>query len=185
MRKTLFIDMDNTLADFNTAFSNKFEMLYGEPLVYDQKSYDLLYQMDNIKDKEKVYLEVMDSKDFFVDIEPYDGAVKSLHTLNEFFDVYICSKPYNRGGLHSARDKLRWLKFHAPFIDIYKQVIFMSDKELLDGKNRILIDDNVEFLNAWSHEAICFAQPYNKDCSYDFRSNDWEEIADWLLDRYV
>jgi len=179
--------MDNVLADFNAGFEKVYSQLYGNKIRISLEHYDVLHDSGlPQKEKQKIYDTVFCTPGFWIQFNPIPNSIEVMEELNQKFDLFICSKPTNKGDMNCTREKLLWLDSHFPFLCPTKQVIFMSEKHLLDGNNRILIDDSVDHLEKWSKGvAIKFFQPYNQDfMDADFDVADWLEIGSLLLDNY-
>ena len=117
MKKILYIDMDNVLVDFPSAFSR-----IGEELLEEYK--------DNLDEV----------PDIFSQMDPMPGAIDSYKELSELFDTYILSTaPWKNPSAWS--DKLEWvhkyLGEHA-----YKRLILSHHKNLNDG--HFLVDDRTK-----------------------------------------
>jgi 5'-nucleotidase len=113
-KKILYVDMDNVLVDFPSAFSKV------EPA--------LLEKFENKKDE---------IPGFFALMEPKEGAIEAYMELAEHFDTYILStSPWENDT--ALADKLNWVKKHLGKV-AYKRVIFSHNKHLNVGD--YLIDD--------------------------------------------
>ena len=115
--KILYIDMDNVLVDFRSAF----------PKV-DPK---LLEKYKEDKDEIPGIFSLMD---------PMHGAIESVTFLAEHFDIYILSTaPWDNPS--AWHDKLLWIKKHLPEI-AYKKLILSHHKNL--NKGDYIIDDRTK-----------------------------------------
>ncbi len=114
MKKTLYIDMDNVLVSFSSAFPR-----VGEAILREYEG-----RLDEI--------EGLFSK---MDPEPY--AIEAVEFLSRHFDTYILSTaPWENPSAWS--DKLLWIKKHLPEV-AYKRLILSHNKHLNQGD--YLIDD--------------------------------------------
>jgi 5'(3')-deoxyribonucleotidase len=105
MRKTLYIDMDNVLVDFPSAF----------PLVDPA----MLDQYDTNKDEIPGIFSLM---------KPMEGAVEAFVELSSLFDTYILStSPWENPSAWS--DKLLWVKKHLGK-PAHKRLILSHHKHL-------------------------------------------------------
>lgn len=112
--KILFIDMDNVLVDFQSAFQ-----YIDKPTL--EKNIDNLDDIDGI----------------FSLMKPMPGALEAYHFLSKHFDTYILSTaPWNNPS--AWIDKLLWVKKHLPEV-AYKRLIITHHKNLCQGD--YLIDD--------------------------------------------
>jgi len=116
MKKILYLDMDNVLVDFPSAFARIPEETlreYGE-------------------DKDEI-------PGIFALMEPMPGAVEAFNALAEVFDVYILSTaPWENSSAWS--DKLKWVKRHLGE-KAWKRLILSHHKNLNRGD--FLVDDRV------------------------------------------
>jgi 5'(3')-deoxyribonucleotidase len=178
--KYIFVDMDNVLAKCSEGFTETYEMLYKQPLIYDGTNYDLLAQEDHLSASQKgiVYKEVFGNPGFWLRLKVFEDSQEVLEAMNNIFEIYILSKPFNKGSMSCTQEKLLWLSEYFPYLDVNKQVIFMADKSLIDRKNYILIDDHIENLDSWVEgTAIKFDQDYNLNYKKaDYNVRNWNDI---------
>jgi 5'(3')-deoxyribonucleotidase len=114
-KKILYIDMDNVLVDFKSAFSKIDKCV-----------------LEQYKDKD-------DIPGIFSLMEPLKGAVKSFNVLSDKYDVYILSTaPWENPSAWS--DKLNWVKKYLGE-KAYKRLILTHHKNL--NKGDYLIDDRL------------------------------------------
>lgn len=117
MKKILYIDMDNVLVDFESAF----EHLSRDTML------DYVGKLDEIPG-------------IFSLMEPMPGAVAAFHTLIQHYDTYILSTaPWLNPSAWS--DKLLWVQKHLGII-AYKRLILSHHKNLNDG--HFLVDDRTK-----------------------------------------
>jgi len=114
--KKIYIDLDNVVVDFTSAFS-KIEKHF----LIDFK--DKLDEIPNI----------------FSLMDPLPKAIESVGFLAEYFEIYFLSTaPWNNPSAWS--DKVRWIKQYFPKTG-YKRLILSHHKNLLEGD--YLIDDRM------------------------------------------
>lgn len=114
--KTLYIDMDNVIVDFRSAFS-KIDAKILEQYKGDEDEIDGIFGL----------------------MDPIPNAINSIEFLSNHFDVYILSTaPWNNPSAWS--DKLLWIKKHLPEV-AYKRLILSHHKNLNHGA--YLIDDRL------------------------------------------
>jgi 5'(3')-deoxyribonucleotidase len=117
MKKILYIDMDNVLVDFPSAFS--------------RVSPDLLIKFKDDKDEIPGIFSLMD---------PMPGAIESFNELSMLFDTYVLStSPWENDSAWT--DKLKWVKKHLGK-SAYKRLILSHHKNLNVGD--FLIDDRTK-----------------------------------------
>ena len=114
MKKIVYVDMDNVLVDFESAFP--------------KLSKDTLEEYKDDKD---------DIPGIFALMEPMPGAIESFIELTKHFDTYILSTaPWNNPSAWS--DKLLWVKNNLSE-QAFKRLILTHHKNLNTGD--YLIDD--------------------------------------------
>ena len=114
MKKTVYVDMDNVLVDFQSAFP--------------KLSKDVLEEYEDDKD---------DIPGIFALMEPMPGAIESFKELIQHFDTYILSTaPWNNPSAWS--DKLLWVKENLGEL-ASRRLILTHHKNLNTGD--YLIDD--------------------------------------------
>lgn len=117
MKKILYVDMDNVLVDFPSAFS--------------RVSPELLTKHGDDKDEIPGIFSLMD---------PIPGAIDSFNELSKLFDTYILStSPWENDSAWT--DKLKWVKKHLGK-SAYKRLILSHHKNLNTGD--FLIDDRTK-----------------------------------------
>lgn len=133
MKKILYVDMDNVLVDFPSAF----------PLV----ALELLAAYPNDKDEIPGIFSLM---------SPMPGAIDAFDELSRLFDTYVLSTaPWENASAWS--DKLLWIKKYLGK-PAYKRLILSHHKNLNDGD--FLIDDRkANGAEKFSGQHIHFGQP--------------------------
>ena len=117
MRKILYVDMDNVLVDFPSAFDHLDDGVMEE---YEGR-------MDEVTG-------------IFSLMKPMPHAIESYEKLSEFFDTYILStSPWNNPS--AWHDKVRWVQQYLGK-SAYKRLILSHHKHLNHGD--FLIDDRTK-----------------------------------------
>jgi 5'-nucleotidase len=112
-KKIVYIDMDNVLVDFPSAFEH-----------FDTA---ILQEYKNNEDEIPT---------IFGKMKPFPNAIEAYNLLEKYFQVYILStSPWDNPT--ALPDKLAWIRTHLP--TAYKNVIFSHNKHLNIGD--YLIDD--------------------------------------------
>lgn len=115
-KKILYIDMDNVLVDFPSAFPK-----------LDKDVFDKYENKDDIPE-------------IFRLMEPIKGAVEAFEILSKQFDVYVLSTaPWENPSAWS--DKVNWVKKYLGDF-AYKRLILTHHKNL--NKGDYLIDDRIK-----------------------------------------
>ena len=124
MKKIIYIDLDNTLAD-----------------------YLALAQEMNVEPKDAKRIQ-----GFFAQLQPMPGAIDAYNRLAEHFDVYILSTaPWNNPSAWS--DKVIWITKHLDDV-FHKKVVITHCKHLCKGDILIDDRDKhgvTEFEGEWIH----------------------------------
>jgi len=155
-KKIVYIDMDNTLVDFTSAFPKL------DPAVFD--AYD---------DKD-------DIPGIFALMDPMPGAIEAVHELAPLFDLYVLSTaPWaNPSAWH---DKVEWIKKHFGEGDespLYKRLILSHHKHLNRGD--FLVDDRphargAERFHEYGGEVIHFGEGGTH--------TTWPAVVEYLKER--
>jgi hypothetical protein len=117
LQKILYVDMDNVLVDFSSAF----------PLIAPHTLQEFEGRLDEIPG-------------IFAMMQPCSNAVDCFTELSNMFDTYILStSPWENPSAWS--DKLLWVKKHLGK-SAYKRLILTHHKNL--NKGDFLIDDRIK-----------------------------------------
>lgn len=145
-KKRMFVDMDNVLVDFRSGLD---------------------FQSDDIKKEYEGRLDEIPG--LFAEMKPMPGAIEAMHTLQEYFDLYILSTaPWKNPSAWS--DKVKWVTRYLDDI-FHKRMVITHCKNLCKGD--YLIDDRGKNgTSAFEGEWIQFG-------SSDFP--DWESVVMYLL----
>lgn len=156
-KKILYIDMDNTLVEFESAYP------HVDPALLEEFADD--------KD---------DIPGIFGHMTPMAGAVEVVHELAPFFDIYVLSTaPWaNPTAWH---DKVEWIKKHFGADDtgpLYKRLILSHHKHLNRGD--FLVDDRphkngAERFHEHGGEVIHFGEKGTH--------KTWPEVVEYLKER--
>lgn len=119
---------------------------------------------------------------------PREGAVEAVRRLHEAGHP-IRFVSYCKKGHFSS--KVRFLKRHCPFLDLDNGTDgsgFYATKVKAGVAGGVIIDDRNQFLNQFPDDVVKvkFNTPFTQDeeprTQYDLASNDWNVIAEWLLE---
>ena len=121
----VYVDMDDTLCDFNSAFISA---LHYNP--------SIRFPQSQLK--------------FFENLDPIIGAIEGYHKLKKDYDVRILTAPSVRNPLCYMEKRL-WVEKHLGY-DECNNLILAQDKTALRG--RYLVDDFMQygaFKPEWEH----------------------------------
>lgn len=157
-KPVLYIDMDNTLVDFRSAFPKVKPEVFGK---YDENS------KDNIPG-------------IFALMEPEAGAIEAVHELAPLFDIYVLSTaPWDNPT--AWHDKVTWIRQHFGHERdsvLYKRLILSHHKHLNRGE--FLVDDRPHHNGADRfHENGGEVIHFGADGTH----RTWPEVVDYLKSR--
>jgi 5'-nucleotidase len=141
-RKIVYIDMDDTLCDFTSPFKS------GE--------YKLKYPHSKIG--------------FFLDLEPIDGAIEGLKTIQEKYDVWILTRPSIKN-THCYTEKAEWIKKYFGE-EMLEKMILCPDKSLVKG-HYLIDDDHRHGQTEFEGEHIHFTK--------DEQFMTWSQVVEYLM----
>lgn len=189
-KQKLFVDFDDTLVDtFHTLVDiyNE-EFMYDEKLPSNVKSYEWNFIDCFPKWSTKELYSQFNNKRMFYYYRYNKGALEVIRKLSKLYNVFIVScGTYSNIGYKSL-----WLKKNLP--DNIKTILIavnenskdgnQSYKSLINMKNDILIDDNLNALdcsNALVENRYVFGEEktYNKTEVY-YRLKTWDEVLNLL-----
>ena len=175
----IFIDLDNTLADYTEAAVD----YYNHELGYSVKVEDLTeyaiwknYELSPAVGKE-MSKKMWDSDGFWRGMEPIYGSLNAVKRLSRKHDVWIVTRPvYNFNCMY---EKWEWLKVHLPGCE-EKLLCIGTDASVLSGD--ILIDDDYRRLMTFQGKRFLFEQYYNKQMheNFGFFVQSWPEAEEML-----
>lgn len=156
-KKILYIDMDNTLVDFPSAFP------HVEPALLEKHA--------EHKD---------DIPGIFAHMQPMPGAIDAVHELASLFDIFVLSTaPWaNPTAWH---DKVEWIQKHFGADEdgpLFKRLILSHHKHLNRGD--FLVDDRPEKNGAqWFHEHGGEVIHFGPEGTH----KTWPEVVEYLKER--
>ena len=172
---TLFVDMDEVLADTYQAHIDLYNSEFGESLTREECFGKEVWQCVP-KERQQSIRQHAHTYGFFKDLGIVDQSQEVLEKLSQKYEVYIASAAMQFP--NSLEEKSDWLDDHFPFIPWQRRVL-CGDKHILKGD--ILIDDRSYNLKNFNGRSILFTSPHNMNTNGFERANTWLEIADKLL----
>lgn len=180
MKKTIFVDMDNTLNKLWVPFTDHLSLIFNQDMRIGRDQlyvYGITDNFPNIIPQaqgNQIRNDIFTTPGFWENIPIYEDAARVMAELVDVYDVYILTQPW----IHydkCVHEKYEWIKNHLPFFDLSK-VIFTANKHLIVGD--YFIDDAPNHLEEITHgEKIAYAYPYNKECKADHRVYSWKDIG--------
>ncbi|AKA34764.1 5' nucleotidase, NT5C type [Flagellimonas lutaonensis] len=172
---TLFVDMDEVLAETYLRHIELYNQDFGENLTVEECKGKEVWQVVP-KERQKSIQNHANTIGFFRDLKPVKDSQEVMRELCDRYEVYIASAamqfPY------SLKEKSDWLDEHFPFIHWRKRIL-CGDKYILRGD--VLIDDRSYNLEPFDGSTILFTSPHNIFQNGFERANNWQEIAEKLL----
>lgn len=172
---TLFVDMDEVIADTYNAHIERYNRDFNENLTEAMCMGREVWQCVPEDRQESVHKHAsLDG--FFTDLVPIKDSQAVLKELSQKYEVYIASAAMQYP--KSLIEKYHWLDTHFPFIH-WKKRILCGDKHILHGD--ILIDDRTFNLETFKGRSIMFTSPHNINTNGFERADSWLQLADKLL----
>ncbi|WP_405328678.1 5' nucleotidase, NT5C type [Leeuwenhoekiella sp. LLG6367-2.1] len=172
---TLFIDMDEVIADTYQAHIDLYNTKYCATLTKEQCLGSEVWQM--VPEEHQAYIRNhANERGFFKDLAVIKDSPEVLRALQDKYELYIASAAMQFKS--SLEDKADWLDRHFPFIP-WENRILCGHKHILKGD--ILIDDRSYNLEAFDGRGIQFSSPHNSKTTAFDRVDTWKDVADLLL----
>ena len=143
-RKIVYVDMDNTICDFLTPFkSGQFKLKYPQSKI-----------------------------GFFLDLEPLEGALEGIKTLQQKYDVWILTRPSIKN-THCYTEKADWIKKYFGE-EMLEKLIICPDKSLTKGEY-LVDDDHRNGQTEFEGEHIHFGK--------DEKFMTWSQVVEYLINK--
>lgn len=194
MNLTIAVDMDGTITDFVTPFTEKINDLFKLDIkVTKHINITELHSQLSKRHQElyinphEIYHDVCCSG-FFRDLKPYDGAIEAVNKLfDEGYKITFLTKALN--WYRSAPEKAEWLHKHFPNKEYNVMMTDSTSSKHMVGVD-IIVDDDPRVLDGvYLSHAICIAQPWNEKerANYSHVINSIKELprtVDYLKETY-
>ena len=172
---TIFVDMDEVIADTYGAHVEQYNIDYDECLTLEDCWGREVWQ--NVpEDRQQDVKDHAYGIGFFADLKPIKDSQEVLKELNDKHDLYIASAAMQFP--NSLEEKSEWLDAHLPFIP-WQNRILCGHKHILRGD--VLIDDRSYNLENFDGRGILFTSPHNINTKGFERVNCWEEVGNLFL----
>lgn len=199
MRKeAIIVDVDLTVVDSGTPWFEWLEKVYKIPAdsalmnlhreQFGLIKYNLAAYFPNRCSEALSPYEYFEDPHLYDKLSPLPGVVDAIYRLWKAGHPIRFVSHCKKGHFSS---KVRFLKRSFPFIDLDNAPCgsgFYATKNKSGVSGAAVIDDRNNFLNQFGGDVlkIKFKTQYTQDeeprCKYDLESDDWEKIADFLLD---
>jgi 5'-nucleotidase len=180
-KKTVLIDIDDTIGDWNEMFHDNVKLLFPDvviPSVDKRNSFFLLETNTGLT--EEMMQHIFHIEGSYRNLTPIDGAIAALKQMEEQgIQAYLCTSPIYTNE-SCASDKISWVREH--FGDWWgDRTIITKDKTLIRGD--YLIDDKqvIEGVMTPEWERIVFDRVYNREVD-GRRLNSWDNWTTVLAD---
>ena len=175
----ILIDMDNTIADWDSEFIKQFLELTNKDVSHLVKNRSCFKIEDlNWSDSDmKIVNKILSDGKFYNNLKIYPNAKVALNNMiKKGHQVYIVSSPHNLCMGSSCYNKHIWIKRELGQ-EWNSRAILSQDKTLISGD--ILIDDKpeIEGFNKPDFKHVLFNQSYNRKINKK-RINNWDQ---WYL----
>nr|WP_299381392.1 5'(3')-deoxyribonucleotidase [Allomuricauda sp.] len=172
---TLFVDMDEVIADTYLAHLELYNEKFGADLQLEHCAGKEAWECVAPEHREHVKNHAR-QVGFFKDLKVIGNSQEVLAELDKKYEVYIASAAMQFP--NSLKEKSDWLDEFFPFIP-WQRRILCGHKFVLKGD--ILIDDRAYNLETFDGRSMMFTSPHNINTNGFERVNSWLEIADKLL----
>lgn len=177
MAKTLFVDMDNTLTDFNSAACEWFNLKLGRAVDPGELTEYAVWKHYGLSEAEgeKLTREMFATDGFWRNMDPLRGCNNALKRLSKQYDVYVVTRAV--WNYNCPFEKYEWVKVHLPWLS--EKLIMTEHKHLLSGF--ALVDDDYRNLIYFQGKRVLFMQYYNKHMQqFGFHPANWAEVEELL-----
>lgn len=182
-KPVLLMDQDEPMS----AWVRRWFQVAGE-LGLDLGEYHIEYYLDrypsnHLSERDKAVMEwIVDNAHWYDGLEVVEGAQEGVAQLEEYFDIWICTKPSDANP-SCMQAKLDWIKRYFP--SLRKKMIPSHNKAMVRGE--ILLDDAPELdqipFATW--KPVVFTCPFNGSHSKwaDLPHFRWGDDIQILLDQ--
>jgi 5'(3')-deoxyribonucleotidase len=171
----ILVDLDEVLAGFNTAVTQKLVATYPDlTTIVDRSSHNVIRNYPG--EYRDVIKSIIYEPGFFESLPLYDGAIEGLNQLIELgYDPQIASAPLPDEP-RSIVEKRAWIE--SNLVPVFgSRILALAhitlDKHLIDAS--VLIDDrpSIPYSEIAPWKQVLFTQPYNKDIETNYRLDGW------------
>ena len=160
-RKTLLVDMDDTILDFKTEWFMTYDKEHGTDLIHEIKNW-------GIPERYNDAFEILQRPGFFRGLRPYPNMIDVLQRLSQVHDIVIVTSSVY--GV-SMKEKGEWFREYLHFLP-RDNFIIAKRKELIRGD--LLFDDGLHNLEKFPGITVGMHQGYGDS---DFQPTHWVASA--------
>jgi 5'-nucleotidase len=169
------LDMDDVMADTHAKLVSIILNDFSTQLTEKDFQTRAIKELLHPKQLKKLN-RIIDTPGFFSDISVMQGAVETVYTLTQFYEIFVATACMEFP--KSFRDKFDWLQKHFKFIP-WTNIVFCGYKSIIHSD--YLIDDHVRNLNAFKGTGVLFSAPHNLSNNNFRRVSDWKEVSELFL----
>lgn len=174
MRKSIAIDMDDTVADTLQRHISWYLNEFGIPLTKEDVRGKKIYDVVAPEHLAKVRAFPRDPN-FFRDLDVIENAVEVIGELSESYEIYFASAAMEYPSSFNA--KYEWLRKHFPFVSDMNY-IFCGFKGMLNCD--YLIDDSYRHIQTFKGTGYLFTAESNINVTGFNRINNWLDAKEIL-----
>lgn len=177
--KTVLIDMDNTLAQFDLEFGKRWVAEYPQgslDLIKNRKHFELEQNFPDDPAAKDAAVKIMSTPGLYIKFEPAVGSVEAVKEMTQAgLSVFFCSAPHPFQYESCVAEKYSWVrKYYGE--EYLSRIIITRDKTVIKGT--VLIDDKPKITGTcekpeWTH--IVYTQSYNMHVVDKPRFTKWSE----------
>jgi 5'(3')-deoxyribonucleotidase len=174
MKKQIFMDLDCTVVDLPSIILEHYNHDFK-----DNKTKINKYNFGDLDKAPYPYFEqLLSSKGLFYNAPPIPNAIETINKLlDEGYECFIISNPVHNK--YCAFEKYQFINIWLPKFN-QDNIIFTGNKGIFSNKNRILLDDQMNYLTDFRDYgegiSIAFEQPWNKKEWKGLTVSDWNEF---------
>ncbi len=172
---TIFVDMDEVVADSYQAHIDHYEKDFGITYHKDQCAGREFWQCVPEKHQESVRNHAW-REGYFRDLKVIPDSQEVLKEMSQKHEVYFASAATQFP--NSLREKSDWIDEFFPFIP-WQNRILCGHKHILRGD--VLIDDRAYNFENFKGRPLLFTSPHNTNNTDFERVSTWKEIASLFL----
>lgn len=172
MKKSIAIDMDETVADTLTRHLEWYKDSFGITITKDEMNGNKIYDVVPKEHLDKVK-NFPNHPDFFRGLDVYENAVDVIKKLSVNYEIYFVSAAMEYPSSFNA--KYEWLQKNFPFISDMNY-IFCGYKGMLNCD--YLIDDSARHIDAFNGQGYLFSATHNTNQNNYERINNWSEALE-------